>query len=74
MGSAPPRPRVMVDATVLVAACGWPRWPYEVLRAGLNGEFRLVLCPYIIEQARRTLLRRFPGNVVYFEELLAYAN
>lgn len=63
--------RVMVDATVLVAGSGWPRWPHEVLLAALRGEFELVLSPYLIDQARRVIDARFStAHLQRFEELL----
>src|SRR5438552_16312091 len=68
-----PKARVMLDTTVLVAGSGWPRWPREILLAGLRGEVQLVLSPYVIEQARRILSKRFPGNLQRFEEFLALA-
>ena len=64
----------MVDATVLIAGSGWPRWPREVLLAGLRGEFQLVLSPYVIRQAHRNLGRRFPEHLERFEEFLFQAN
>jgi predicted nucleic acid-binding protein len=65
----------MVDATVLIAGSGWPRWPREVLLAGLRGEFQLVLSPYVIRQAHRNLSKRFPGyHLERFEEFLSQAN
>ena len=45
--------RVMLDTTVLIAGIAWPRWSYEVLRHALSGDFRLVLSPLVIKQARR---------------------
>ena len=76
MPTAPVRKtRVMVDATVLIAGSGWPRWPREVLLAGLRGEFQLVLSPYVIRQAHRNLSERFPAeHLERFEELLSQAN
>ena len=65
--------RVMVDATVLIAGSGWPRWPREVLLAGLRGKYQLVLSPYVVGQARRNLIRRFPEHVERFEEFLSLA-
>ena len=47
--------RVMVDANILIAGVVWPRWPYEVLRHALRGDFRLVLSEYVIQQARRRI-------------------
>ena len=66
--------RVMVDTTVLIAGSGWPRWPHEVLLAGLRGEFQLVLCPYALEQAHRKLRERFPEHLKRFEESLSQAH
>lgn len=60
MGTATRPLRVMLDTTVLVAGSGWPRWPHEVLLAALNGAFELVLCPYLLEEARRVVAKRFP--------------
>lgn len=68
-----PKARVMLDTTVLVAGSGWPRWPRELLLAGLRGEVQLVLSPYVIEQARRILSKHFPGHLQRFEEFLAVA-
>ena len=64
----------MVDTTVLIAGSGWPRWPREVLLAGLRGEFQLVLSPYVIRQARRNLSKRFPVYLARFEAFLFQAN
>ena len=61
----------MVDATVLLAGSGWPRWPYEVLLARLRGEYQLVLSPYAVQQARRVLRRRFSAHTERFEVFLA---
>ncbi len=64
----------MVDTTVLVAGSGWPRWPREVLLAGLDGAYELVLCPYVLDEARRVIGKRFPKeHVTRFEEFLADA-
>ena len=64
----------MVDATVLIAGSGWPRWPREVLLAGLRDEYQLVLSPYIVRQAHRNLRRRFPQHLERFEEFLSQAS
>jgi len=68
------RLRVMVDATVLIAGSGWPRWPREVLLVGLRGEFQLVLSPYVIRQTHRNLSKRFPRHLPRFEDFLAQAD
>lgn len=74
MASSPNKPRVMLDATVLVAGTCWPRWPYEILRASIRGEFRLLLCPYVIEQARRIVKARFPAYREDLERFFALAH
>lgn len=66
-----PKNRALLDTTVLVAGSAWPRWPYEVLLAGLRGECQLVICRYVIEQARRVLERRFPQTLDRFDAFLA---
>lgn len=54
---AKPLPRVMVDANVLAAGNAFPRWPYEILRHASRGDYRLFLCPHLLEEARRTMSR-----------------
>ena len=73
MASEPSRMRAMVDTTVLVAGSCWPRWPHEILRAGIAGEFQLVLCPYVVEQARRVVRARFPAYAERLEGFLSLA-
>lgn len=62
--------RVFVDATVLFAGSAFPRWPHEVLRHATLGDFRLVLSPLVIKQARRNLQKRFPEFIDRFEAFL----
>ena len=64
------RLRVMVDANVLVAGIGWPRWPYALLQHAVAGDFQLVLCPYIIEEARRNLQKIAPAILPALEDFL----
>lgn len=65
--------RVGLDATVLFAGSGWPRWPREVLLAGLRGEIQLVISDFVVEQARRNLAKKFPQHLPRFEAFLAQA-
>ncbi len=60
----------MVDATVLFAGTGWPRWSYEVLRHASMGDLELVLSPLVIEQARRNLASKFPQFTGAFDSWL----
>lgn len=63
-------PRVMVDATVLIAGSAFPRWPHEVLRHALKGDFTLVLCPLVLSQAQAHLAKDFPNFLKGFETFL----
>lgn len=62
--------RVLTDANILFAGASFPRWPREVLRHAVAGDYQLVLCPLIIQQARRNLQKRFPDYLDRFEEIL----
>lgn len=64
------KPRVALDATVLFAGSGWPRWPREVLLAGLREEIQLVISEFVLEQARRNLRKKFPQHLPRFEEFV----
>ncbi len=66
--------RVFVDANILVSDTVWPRWPYEVLQHALRDDFMLVVSPYVLSEARRTLAARFPGRMDRFEAFLATSN
>jgi len=68
------KPRVFTDANVLFAGSAFPRWPYEVLRHAAAGHFQLVLCPLVIDQARRHLRQRFPDQVTRFDKFLRKVN
>lgn len=64
----------MLDATVLIAGSGWPRWPREVLLAGPRRRYQLVLSSYVIRQAHRNLSRRFAAeHLDRFEQFLSQA-
>jgi predicted nucleic acid-binding protein len=62
--------RVMVDANVLIAGVIWPRWPYEVLRHAVRGDFQLTLSHYVISQAEKRFNQRFPDFLDRFEETM----
>lgn len=62
--------RVAIDANVLIAGFGWPRWPYEVLRHAEEGDYRLVLSPIVIAEARRRIARHLPERSDVFELFL----
>ena len=70
MASPTPKLRILVDANVLVAGTGWPRWPYAVLQHALAGDFQLVLSSYVVDEARRNLQRIDPAALPDFESFL----
>jgi len=51
----PNKLRVMVDANVLVAGSGWPRFPYQVLQHAVAEDYQLLLTPRIIQEARASV-------------------
>jgi predicted nucleic acid-binding protein len=62
--------RAFADANILFSGAAFPRWPYEVLQHAVSGDYKLVLCPLVINQARRNLQKRFPQHIHRLEELL----
>jgi predicted nucleic acid-binding protein len=70
MANSDKKVRALTDANVLVAGTAFPRWPHEVLRHAVAGDYQLVLCPLVINQARRNLQKRFPNYLDRFEEFL----
>jgi putative PIN family toxin of toxin-antitoxin system len=64
------KPRVFIDANILLAGNAFVRWPYEVLQHAVEGDFLLVLSPLVIEQARQHLQKRFPQHLARFERFL----
>lgn len=70
MPELPDKLRALTDANVLLSGTVFPRWPREVLRHAVAGDYQLVLCPLVIEQARRNLNKRFPNHAERFEQLL----
>ena len=62
--------RAFADANILFSGAAFPRWSYEVLRHAAANDFKLVLCPLVIDQARRNLQKRYPQHVKNLESLL----
>jgi len=62
--------RVMVDANVLVAGTGWPRFPYEVLQHAVKRDYQLVLCPLLIKEAEKYVERIIPHRLPNFRAIL----
>jgi len=70
MADSTKKVRVLTDANILFAGSSFPRWPYEVLRHALKRDYQLVLCPLVIDSARRHLLESFPDHLGRFETFL----
>ncbi|MEW6569438.1 MAG: PIN domain-containing protein [Chloroflexota bacterium] len=70
MGDPGDKPKVMVDANILLAAALWPRWPFEVIQHAIRGDFGLYLLPLVIDQARDAVALRFPESIEQLEDLL----
>jgi len=64
------KPKVMLDANVLIAGTIWPRWQYTILQHAIKGDFQLVLVPLIIEAARRHILELDAKQLFRFEQFL----
>lgn len=73
MAESNKKPRALTDANVLFSGSAFPRWPYEVLRHALAGDIQLVLCPLVIDSARRHLRKQFPEHLDRFEAFLERA-
>ena len=64
------KPRVLVDANILLSGSAFPRWSFEVLQHAADGDFKLVLSPLVINQDRKHLQKRFPDHLSRFERFL----
>jgi putative PIN family toxin of toxin-antitoxin system len=62
--------RIMIDANILVAGVGWPRFSSEVLRHAVKGDCQLVLSPRIVEEARKAISEISPERLDSFDEVL----
>jgi predicted nucleic acid-binding protein len=70
----PSKLRVMVDANTLFSGCVWARFPYEVLRHAVLGDYQLVLSPQIIAEAREAIQDVAPTEEKRLDETLAAAD
>ena len=73
MADEPKKLRVFTDTNVLLSGNAFPRWPYEVLRHAARGDFQLVLCPVVIDEARRHMSKRWPAYLPRLEKFLREA-
>jgi predicted nucleic acid-binding protein len=63
--------RVMADANILIAGILFPRWFHEFLHHALKGDFRLVLCPQVIREARQRMVEGTELQRQALEQFLA---
>jgi predicted nucleic acid-binding protein len=61
----------MPDANILIAAFLYPRSSYALFEEARAGGLALVLCPYVVKEARRMISRAFRGREEAFDRLLA---
>ena len=64
-------PRVMMDANLLIGAFLRPGASRQVIEWAREGRVVLVLCPYVIGEARRMISRAFRQRLDEFDEMLA---
>ena len=64
----------MVDANILIAGIGWPRFPYEVLRHAAHRDFQVVLSPFIMKEARKNTSRLFSEELQTLEDFFAHSH
>jgi len=64
------RPRVFLDANVLIRGITLPRFPYEVLQHAARGEFIPIFSPLVLDSARLYVRKLFPEHLEALETLL----
>ena len=64
------RPRVFLDANVLIRGVTFPRFPYEVLRHAARKEIVAIVCPLVLDSARLYVRERFPDHQGALDALL----
>ena len=65
------KPRVFVDANILIRGLTLPRFPYEVLRAGTLGKIQLITSTTTLASARHYIETKFGAHVERLERFLA---
>jgi len=69
----PRRPRVFVDANILIRGITFPRYPYEILRLAASHVIALVVSPSVLADVRRYLSLLFPEHLAKLDGFLATA-
>jgi len=62
--------RVFLDSNVIIAGIAFARWPYEVLKYGEKNEFRIVLCPIVLDEVRKRITAIFPHSLNRFNDFI----
>ena len=65
------KPRVFVDANILIRGLTLPRFPYEILRAGTLGKIHLITSTTTLTRARHYIETKFVAHVERLERFLA---
>jgi predicted nucleic acid-binding protein len=65
------KPRVFVDANILIRGRTLPRFPYEVLRAGTLGQIHLITSTATLAGARYYIATKFAAQAERLERFLA---
>jgi putative PIN family toxin of toxin-antitoxin system len=64
------RPRVFLDANILIRGVTFPRFPYEVLQHTARKEIVAIVCPLVLDSVRLYVRERFPDYQGALEVLL----
>lgn len=64
------KPRVFLDANVLIRGVTFPRFPYEVLQHAARKEIVAIVCPLVLDSVRLYVGERFPDHQGALEALL----
>lgn len=65
------KPRIFVDANILIRGLTLPRFPYEVLRAGTLGKIHLITSTTTLAGARHYIGTKFVAQAERLERFLA---
>jgi len=68
------KPRVFLDANVLIRGVTFPRFPYEVLQHAARKEIAAIVSPLVLDTARLYVRERFPDYQAALEALLEFVD
>jgi putative PIN family toxin of toxin-antitoxin system len=64
------KPRVFLDANVLIRGVTFPRFPYEVLQHAARKEIAAIVSPLVLDSVRLYVREQFPDHLGALEALL----